>query len=212
MVPSESSVLDIGCGVGVLSAALLEKRCAVRSQDVSRELLDLCERYLARKGLRGMILQGGVTEIVPEGQFDRVVALDVLEHIEDDRAALIKLRGCLKKDGLLILAIPALSCLYGPKDEQIGHYRRYDRDHLIGLLEESGFQIERVRYWNAIGVIPVWITSRVTGKRLNEDFRYQRRSIVQKTLNSGLRLWFTSIENRVRFPLGLTLIVTASPK
>lgn len=210
-IPAGASVLDIGCGAGLLTAALLRKGCDVSSLDISAEMLALCNRYLAREGLQGRVRKGAVADIAEDGRFDRVVALDVLEHIQDDQQALRRLRGALKKDGALVLAVPALSWLYGPKDEQIGHFRRYDKERLIALLKICGFRVETVRFWNAIGVLPVWFTARLRRKRLNEDFRYAGRSVLKEAINRGLRAWFFYVENRISCRLGLTLIVTARP-
>lgn len=204
-------VLDIGCGSGGMTAELLRRGCDVVSQDVSEAMVAMCRRHLDREGLssRGVRL-GGVGEIEETAAFDTVIALDVIEHIEDDRRALEVMRRALKATGRLILSVPALSRLYGPKDEQIGHYRRYDKEPLESLIARSGFTIDRVRYWNLIGVLPVWL-SVVRGKRLDESLRYAGRSVAKRALNGALRLWFTEVENRIPMPVGLTLIVEAHP-
>jgi len=82
------------------------------------------------------------------------VSLDVIEHIEDDNAAIASMRDSLKTGGTLILSVPALSRLYGPKDIEIGHYRRYDRMVLLDVLSRNGFEPTFVRYWNVLGVFP----------------------------------------------------------
>jgi SAM-dependent methyltransferase len=204
-------VLDIGCGSGGLSAELLKRGLTVTSQDISEEMVSMCRRYLTRLGFAmDKVRQGGVDDIPEEGAFDTVTALDVIEHIEDDRGALLRMRKALKPDGRLIISVPALSWLYGPKDKEVGHYRRYDKEALVRALEGAGFTIEQIRFWNGIGVLPVWLSLK-RGKRLNEDFRYGGRSPVKRALNTALRLWFTHVENSVPAPRGLSLIACARP-
>jgi SAM-dependent methyltransferase len=202
-------VLDIGCGSGGLSAELLTRGFTVTSQDISEEMVSMCRRYLTRRGFAvDKVRRGGVDDIPEAGAFDTVTALDVIEHIEDDRGALLRMREALKPDGRLVLSVPALSWLYGPKDKEVGHYRRYDKEALVQALEGAGFTVERIRFWNGIGVLPVWLSLK-RGKRLNEDFRYGGRSPVKRALNTTLRLWFTHIENSVPAPRGLSLIACA---
>ena len=77
-----------------------------------------------------------------------MVALDVIEHIEDDGAAVRAMRDALVPGGTLLITVPAVSRLYGPKDVAIGHYRRYDRDQLASLLEREELELQSLRWWN----------------------------------------------------------------
>lgn len=76
-------------------------------------------------------------------RFDTMFAFDVLEHIEDDRGALAQWRHWIRDDGTLVLSVPARMKLWTAGDEWAGHYRRYERDALIALIESAGFTIER---------------------------------------------------------------------
>lgn len=211
-IPAGRRVLDLGCGAGGLSAELLRQGCEVTSQDYSEAMVAMCRRYLDSQGLpSGSVRRGGAGDLVDEGVFDTVVALDVIEHIEDDHDALLKMHRALKPSGELVLSVPALSELYGPKDEAIGHFRRYDRQPLLDALRRAGFEVQSVRYWNAIGVLPVWYSVKISKKRLDESMRYAGRSLLKRALNTALGVWFHKIENAVPMPLGLTLIVRAKP-
>jgi 2-polyprenyl-3-methyl-5-hydroxy-6-metoxy-1,4-benzoquinol methylase len=204
--------LDIGCGTGGLSAELMRDGHQVVSQDASPSIADLCRRYLGSQDLPADGVRVGLIEDMdPAERFDSIVALDVIEHIEDDGVALRAMRRAIAPGGRLLLSVPSLSRLYGPKDVAVGHYRRYDRKELVALLEREGFTVESVRYWNAIGVLPVWLTVRVMRTRLDEGFRYGDRSRPQRLLNDILRLWFRHVEDKLRPPAGLTLIACARP-
>jgi 2-polyprenyl-3-methyl-5-hydroxy-6-metoxy-1,4-benzoquinol methylase len=200
-------VLDIGCGSGALSAALLEAGREVVSQDPSERMVSLCRSHLARRRLTGHVRTGGVEAIPERAHFDVVVALDVIEHIEDDIEAVRKMRAALKPSGTLVLSVPALSLLYGKKDVDVGHFRRYNREELIATITASGLDVVSCRYWNILGVVPVFL-SNLRGKRLSENIRYDRAPTA-KALNQALGLWFRYFEDPVRWPIGLTLVATA---
>ena len=202
--------LDIGCGTGGLSAELMRRGHEVVSQDASPAIAELCRRHLAEQGLPTDSVRVGLIEDIDASErYDNVVALDVIEHIEDDGAAVRAMRDALAPSGTLLLSVPAISRLYGPKDVAIGHYRRYDRGPLAELLEGEGLRLESLRWWNLIGVPAVWLTARLLRRRLDEGFRYGDRSRAQERLNDVLRWWFRVVEARLRPPLGLTLIACA---
>ena len=111
----------------------------VVSQDASPAIADLCRRHLADQGLpTEQVRTGLIEDIDAQERYDNVVALDVIEHIEDDAAAVRAMRDALAPGGTLLITVPAVSRLYGPKDVAIGHFRRYDRDQLAGLLRGEG--------------------------------------------------------------------------
>ncbi|MEM1029203.1 MAG: class I SAM-dependent methyltransferase [Myxococcota bacterium] len=204
-------ILDIGCGSGVLSAELIAGGRDVTSQDLSEPMVEMCARLLRDRGLPAdQVRLGGVEEITERAHFDAVIALDVIEHIEDDLGALKRMREAMTPDGTLIVSVPALSFLYGQKDVDVGHYRRYERDGLLDVVSRAGFRVTFYRWWNVLGIVPVWL-SNLRGKRLNEEARYGT-SPAQRFINGGLRWWFQTVENPMHPPVGMTLIVTATPR
>ncbi|MSP25102.1 MAG: methyltransferase domain-containing protein [Myxococcales bacterium] len=207
LVP-QGRVLDLGCGSGALSAELWRAGRRVVSQDVSERMVAMCATHLARRGHPSEHVRlGSVDTIAERGAFDGVVALDVIEHIEDDVAALAQLRAALTPAGTLVISVPALRVLFGAKDVAVGHHRRYDRADLLLALTKAGFRVTSCRYWNALGIAPVWI-SNLLNRRLDESLRYSH-SPAKRALNRLLRLWFERVENPLALPLGMTLIATA---
>ncbi len=81
---------------------------------------------------------------------DAVVAFDVLEHIEDDEAAVREIHRVLRPGGLALIAVPADPRLWSAHDEAVGHVRRYTRPELVDLFARNGFTVERVRSWNVL--------------------------------------------------------------
>jgi len=105
----------------------------------------------------------------------------------------------------MICAVPALSALYGKRDERIGHYRRYDREVLLQLIKSMGFSICAIRYWNSLGLLTVAIFEKILHREVYEKNRYSQ-SYLNRSLNALLDRWFGLVENRIHPPLGLTLI------
>lgn len=81
---------------------------------------------------------------------DLVIALDVLEHIEDDATAAAEMARVLRPGGTAFVAVPCDMRLWSSHDEVLGHVRRYDRAGLRKVLEGAGFRIERLWSWNVL--------------------------------------------------------------
>lgn len=71
--------------------------------------------------------------------FDYLLAFDVIEHIEHDFKTLLKWSGLLKNKGKVLLSVPAHKNKFGKSDEMMGHYRRYEKEDVVRLLEQAGF-------------------------------------------------------------------------
>jgi SAM-dependent methyltransferase len=136
-------LLDYGCGTGSNTqayAALGE----VIGFDLDRTALGLAQQ---RGG--GIYCCGTGTQLpFPENSFDVVVASDVLEHIEDDHAALIEIVRVLNWDGIAIITVPAHQWLFSDHDAALHHFRRYSKEGLRKTLERSGLRVRRLSYWN----------------------------------------------------------------
>jgi len=212
LLDSEREVLDVGCGSCTVTSHLLTQGLSVTSIDTSAQMVEMARRYLADKqlpsdGVHHMDMDTCLRET--EASFPQIICLDVIEHIRDDASALQTLFKLLSPGGRLVLSVPALSGLFGPKDERVGHYRRYDRKELIEKVEAAGFVIGRIRWWNLLGAAILWFYLKVLRRGVNESFRSSERGKLKRCVNSILRIWCTQVENRVPFPIGLTLLVVA---
>ena len=135
--PGSHRVLDAGCGWGVTLTYL--ERCGhdVSGLDVGRPALELLD-----KPIRNLILGDIQAGPVPEhaiGSFDVVLALDVLEHLDDDQVALFHLSQLVRPGGLVIVTVPAGPDLWSEFDEIKGHRKRYIKDELTRLFSESAY-------------------------------------------------------------------------
>lgn len=137
-LPPGLEVLEVGCGAGALLADLrrMGHRCsALETSPDARSLAGLLNR--ADPGVR---LYGEPTDHWI-GRFDVVAAFEVLEHIEDDRAAFRQWATWVKPRGHVILSVPAGPQRWDASDEWAGHVRRYTRQGLCDLVTECGFEI-----------------------------------------------------------------------
>ena len=85
-----------------------------------------------------------------DASVDLVVPFDVLEHIEDDGAALAEMARVLRPGGRLLVAVPADMSLWSAHDEAVGHVRRYTRVSLLAAIAAAGLRIDTVRSWNVL--------------------------------------------------------------
>ncbi|MDO8143952.1 bifunctional 2-polyprenyl-6-hydroxyphenol methylase/3-demethylubiquinol 3-O-methyltransferase UbiG [Isoptericola sp. 178] len=145
---TRSTVLEIGCGQGGVGM-----RIAVRHDYTAVELDGdswriACER-VAAVDPDARVLHGDLTVLPPEERFDVVCAFEVIEHVEDDAAALVEWAARVRPGGMLLLSTPADPDRFGPWDEMAGHYRRYDPDDLRELLSAAGLADVVVRRYDA---------------------------------------------------------------
>jgi SAM-dependent methyltransferase len=130
-----SSVLEVGAGEGAVGA-----RLAARFDYVGLEPDPLAfVRAAERVGGNGRVLCGDVSALGPGETFDLLCSFEVLEHLEDDTAALVEWRRRLREGGWLLVSAPAHQHRFGPHDRIVGHYRRYDPQAMRDLLERAGF-------------------------------------------------------------------------
>ncbi|MEM7522414.1 MAG: methyltransferase domain-containing protein [Pseudomonadota bacterium] len=136
-----SRILDIGCGAGALLLDLASMGHGGVGLDQSPQALALA-RKIHGPGAAFEIHESAKPEW--DGAFDVVSAFEVLEHIEDDRAAAADWRRYLRPDGRLIVSVPAHPELWNAADEWAGHVRRYRRAELAATLSDAGFEVGRI--------------------------------------------------------------------
>jgi hypothetical protein len=89
----------------------------------------------------------------------------VLEHVDDDAGMLADIYSLLKPGGMLLLFVPALQWLFGSLDSLVSHLRRYAKPELRELVQQAGFSIRDLRYFDVLGVLPWYVTGRIIKAR-----------------------------------------------
>jgi SAM-dependent methyltransferase len=170
-LPARAQILDAGCGSG-RNMIELARHGTVTGVELSHTSVQL-----ARERGAGEVVEGSVLEMpFAEGTFDLAASLDVIEHLEDDIAALRELRRVVKPGGSLLVTVPAYQWLWSGHDEVNHHHRRYRRRSLQRAGEQAGWQQVRTTYFNSL-LLPAAILLRVLD-------RFSR-----KTTESSLDLW-----------------------
>lgn len=160
---SPRTALEIGCGTGRLLPVLAERFPRVVAVDAYDESLQVAARRLENEpGKTSVALaQADLHRIpLPDGTFDLTVALDVLEHLDDERPALAELHRLTRPGGGLLVSVPALPALWSELDRVAGHHRRYRRRPLSDLLAETGWRVLHHTHYQALLLPLVWLTRR----------------------------------------------------
>jgi SAM-dependent methyltransferase len=139
-----------------------------------------------------------------------VLALDVLEHCDNDTVAAAEIARVLKPGGWLVATVPALPSLWSVHDEDNAHFRRYTRRTLESVLASSGFASWRITYFNMF-LLPVGYASRLAAN-LTGSRRALGVDAPPGLLNTGLRTVFSleiPVLRRARLPVGMSLLAVA---
>jgi len=157
-LPARGAVLELGCGAGRMLGGVGRARPGLRlvGMDVSAAALAHAARGLPEVELR-RVEDPAAPLPGADGEFEAALVLDVLEHLEDPRHALVELHRVLAPRGALHLHVPCEGdalCpwrwlpppLRGLKRELAGHVQRFRRHELVALLAGAGFEVTRVRY------------------------------------------------------------------
>lgn len=136
---SPRRLLDVGCGTGATLNTISDLGLAI-GIDRSAEALEFCRQ----RGLENLALATGEALPIKTESVDAVLALDLLEHIEDDSAACREFARVLRPGGILVVTVPAIPWLWSEHDEALSHLRRYRAERLCRILRDAGFRIERL--------------------------------------------------------------------
>jgi len=157
-------ILEYGAGIGTL-ATLLQSIKGIKPDCLEIDL-HLQEVLMSRN------LQVYATVKSLPKKYDAIYISNVLEHIEDDRAALRDIHPVLKEGGLLVIYVPAFMMLYSEFDASVGHYRRYSKKELVSALEDTGYSIVEYQYVDSVGFF-VWLLLKI--RSLNKTLKLQSK-------------------------------------
>ena len=198
--PTAETLLDVGCGTGFVLEGIRRGRRSLVLAGCDVRLPTLLE---ARRRSTDIRFFAADTSGLPyESEFDVVVALDVLEHIDDDRAALRALRNVVKPGGGVILTVPQHPWLWSDVDDFSRHRRRYVRSDLESKITEAGFDILRLTSIFAV-TLPLVVLSRLS--RRKDAFDPAAELKIPAAVNAGLGVLVSVERMLLRMGASLTL-------
>ena len=177
--PDARTVLEIGAGMGAVGS-LLARRYEYLGLEPDAMSFTVARRRIEAAG--GRAEQTDYAGLGPGREFDLVCAFEVLEHLEDDAAALAAWRELVRPGGHVLLSVPGAPGLYGASDERAGHFRRYERHALRDALERAGFDDVRiVAYGFPVG----YPLKKLRDALAARDLRRRSGTRAQRTASSG---------------------------
>lgn len=157
------SVLEVGAGLGEFAAQFSGLRRHVVTDVDPGAVAAMAARFADRPEVEARVFdlaRGGLDIGDPVSS---VVAINVLEHIDDDTGALRSLAGLVEPGGRIVLWVPGYMQLYGEFDRAVGHVRRYTPRTLTAAIRNAGLTPELVKPVNFLGGIAWWATVRRGG-------------------------------------------------
>ncbi len=146
-------ILEVGAGLGAATATFndgTQRRWVCLEPD--RALANRIKLSITAKLMNCELVVGTLLDLKPEEQFDGILYMDVLEHIEADADELARAATHLKPNGSLVILAPALAWLFTPFDAAIGHYRRYTKSSLRSIAPR-GLSEKKCIYLDSVGLL-----------------------------------------------------------
>lgn len=196
-------VADLGCGCGAMLAKLGSDFDAV-GVDGSPHAIE----FAAKRGVRVELGKFPDALPLPEGQFDAVLLLDVLEHLEDDHSAVRQASQLLRPGGIIIATVPAYEWLWSYWDDLHHHFRRYRRSQLGGVFRAQKLKVEVISYAN-MALFPVAAAVRLMQRSSKPANPKAAMRVPISPVNWTLRTIYSSerhLLGRVKLPFGLSVI------
>jgi SAM-dependent methyltransferase len=207
----DSVLADCGAGTGWFAREMSDL-CSVIAIDSQEDALRLAEQNIGTERVR----RGSCAALpLKDSSVDCVTALDVLEHVEDDRLAVTELARVLKPGGVAIVTVPAMPSLWSDWDVALHHYRRYRHEDLLKLFDATLFEITHWNYINVFALPPVFAARKLRplfrGAARDKSNRRLEDKMLPSWLDSSLSFAFKApaCQSRIRFPAGVGLLAIA---
>jgi len=213
--PKTAKIIDIGCsGCAMLADLASAGFSHLFGLDVSETAIGICQK----RGFQSTHVADGASTGYGPGAFEVAIASDILEHMQEDAAAIREWARILNKDGTLIIFVPAHRYLWSKHDAANQHFRRYRKNELKSVVEENGFYIERIGYWNFCLFFPVLFTRGIQRLLVRQsvvsgaDNLYRVNPTLNKVLFSLLALENKLMALGIQMPIGVSLFCIAKKK
>jgi len=205
-------ILDFGCGPGS-TINVLKKFGTTYGIDIEPRAI----KYCREKGIKNVLLVKQNKKLpFKNATFDLIACLDVLEHIKNDSSTLNEFSRILNNNGVVIITVPSFHFLWGELDIRSHHVRRYNRKELINKLENSGFKIQKIFYFNYLFFVLIAIIRLFQKTKLGNRTSWGVDPVIQNYfINNLLTLLFSfdvKTAMRITIPFGVSLFVVARKK
>jgi len=209
---TDLKILEVGCGTGE-NAEYLKKYGLVYGMDIADEAIKFCRERGLERIYKDDLVDIKTPELLEQkGKFDVILALDVLEHIQDDVAAMSNVKDLLGENGVFIATVPAHKFLWSEHDESLHHKRRYHSLEIKRKLADAGFEVLRKSYF-IVTFFPIIVFYRFWNNIFGKS-AYPKTSYV--LLPEAINNFFyklLQIEAKIikdfDFPVGTTIVTVA---
>jgi len=206
-LPKTCKILDCGCGTGGNLSMLSE------FGEVFGIEPDIDALTIAQSRNIGALYNGYLPDEIrlPQTEFDLIILLDVLEHIDDHVSSLKILKSLLGPRGYLTLTVPAFKFLWSGHDEEHHHKRRYTASELKKIIQGAGLEILYLTYYN-FWLFPIISLIRLARKILPTKQVGADLRLSHPLINRFLLTLFSSeclFIPRLRLPFGISLLAVA---
>lgn len=201
-------ILDIGCGTGAMSA-----RLSKWGQLVSADFSPLALDFSKRRGLSHLVAADAMNLPFAENSFDALVAMDILEHLPDDVAAMKEFYRVLKPGGKVIATVPAYPALWSEHDIALMHHRRYRRHEYGARFISAGFALDKLSHTMTLLYPVVALQRMLSSKKAASDSPQAAMPMFPPPINSALTTLLgmeNALARRINFPFGVTILCVAS--
>lgn len=167
-LPQDARILEIGCGTGH-NLPMLQRFGTVDALEIDPTAAEIASKRLGKPVFTAPL---PALEGVPECTYNMIALLDVLEHIEDDRAALAAIAKCLTPGGTILVTVPQFEWMWSAHDVVNHHFRRYSKRTLRKVVVEAGLRLDMLTQFNSL-LFPLAagdrLVSRLTGREGSDD-------------------------------------------
>ena len=159
------NAVEFGAGTGNFAQHIFDHVTILDLVEPSPNLVaHLRERFHSKSNVT--VIDGTLEHVVrnmKDAQYECILMVNVLEHIENDIDAVRECYRILKPGGRLLILVPALPFLYSELDRLVGHFRRYDKSGLHAVLESGGMTLNKLCYFDFLGIWPWWVLNTLGG-------------------------------------------------
>jgi len=198
------TVIEAGAGIGTFSDFLLSSpkvKNLIAIEPAANTYPELEKKFAGNPGVE--TLRGYLSDHYRTLKANAVVAVNVLEHVEDHEAFLREAKDAIVPGGSLLLFVPAIPAIYGTLDKAFEHYRRYTRHTLRDVIKSAGWQPKRISYMNFPGIAAWFMAGRIMKKTsvAPGDAKAYDRLVIP---------WLSKLEAIVPPPIGSNIVAIAT--